>query len=337
MRSLLLSLTILFIVQVSTGQDQWKYLRDSADLQKVKSLKLMLDTSRHQKGSLILPFSSIIIKDVRFDTAQIGLYSQVSDVLFRTIKNYRVNVKDGVSKGLNQYFNHYLQNNLGTGSNSIVCFVKKFTVVGRDTLRDNVPINKTNAQLVFNAEFFLKKGNEYFAAFKCDTVITGEVGVKRKEITDEIYQSMLRPLLEGLGRKLYETNWSKIEQKKVFTETIVQENYFTNRFNVPILTCTAFKKGVYRNFSEFKSNKPSIEHFNYKTDRYYLTTITDGNGNNLNPGKIFGFSDGKRIWIQKMGSSFPLIRTGNSFQFFWTLVGETKMLLCVDMEKGTIL
>lgn len=81
-----------------------------------------------------------------------------------------------------------------------------------------------------------------------------------------------------------------------------------------IINDTIFREGIYRTFEEFKYNKPSIE-FNYnlitKSRRYGLSNeegevpfynimINKKEGKSI--GKIFGFCDGKTVYINENSS-----------------------------------
>ena len=86
---------------------------------------------------------------------------------------------------------------------------------------------------------------------------------------------------------------------------------FSSKSQSLIIDATVYKKGIYRTFEEFKYNTPSIE-FKYKTitkERgygfmntggqvtYYLIDIDRKLGKTI--GKVFGFCDGKNIYINQ--------------------------------------
>ena len=253
------------------------------------------------------------------------------------IKNYKINFKDGLGSSLGIYLNNFFKSNAGDKDIELVCFVKKLSIVKRDTLTDNVSLQRTYGKMkVLRTEVFLRNGNEFYAAFKIDTTLTESISIKKKEIIDEMKDYMLMPALKILQNEISNTAWDrKILKKKPFTKSVVYENYFNNRFNLPVLTQSP-KKGIYKTFSEFKNNSPSIMDFEVKKEKFKTVSIIDKQGNYLVTTKMFGFSDGEKCWILKGNFSFPLIRTGNSFEFFLTVVNNLKILLAIDMENGDV-
>jgi hypothetical protein len=135
-------------------------------------------------------------------------------------------------------------------------------------------------------------------------------------------------------------NIEYVSNKKAFTDSFLQSNYYSNRFNLPILTDTFYRKGIYKNFEEFKKNEPSVTHFKIKKEKFESISLIDEEGNYMNTMRIFGFSDGKNCWIQHGNYCYPLIRMGNSFEFFWTIsasiMGNVRLLMLVDMQSGKV-
>jgi len=62
--------------------------------------------------------------------------------------------------------------------------------------------------------------------------------------------------------------------------------------------------------------------------------LFDSTGNIINSLKIFGYCDGKRLWISFGNVYFPLVKTGNSFQFYATISLAIKILADLNMETG---
>lgn len=298
-------------------------------------MQIALDTNGRFAEAHAFPFKSIRIADVRFDTTHIGIYSLANNMFIPGIKNYKINFKGGAGRSLSIYLNNFFKKNLGNGDIELVCFLKKLYLVKRDTLTENVSLYRTYGQVNFQTEVFLRRGNKFYAVFKIDTVLIESIGTKKKEVIDELKDFLLMPALRIMQNKISNTAWDKIMEKKSFGESVVYDNYFYNRFSLPILT-QHYKKGIYQTFSEFKNNSPSISEFKVKKGKSGTISLIDTNENYLVTIKMFGFSDGERCWILRGNFCYPLIRTGNSFEFFLTILFNIKILFAVDMEMGDI-
>lgn len=310
-------------------------MRDSIDLNKVRKIEIVLDTSARFSMSSLFPFKSITIEDVRFDTTQVGIYSLLNNILIPTIKNYKINFTGGLHKSLSIYLNNYFKANLSNEDVELVCFLKKLRLVKRDTLTGNVSLQRTYGQVNFQTEIFLRSGGNFYAAFKIDTVLTESVSLKKNEVADEMKDYLLMPALALLQKEIGSTLWDNVIKKKVFSRSAVYENYYNKRFNLPILN-QPYKRGVYKTFSEFRNNTPSITDFKILKGKLKIISLTDKNGDYLPTIKMFGYCDGEKCWILKGNYSFPLIKTGNGFEFFYTLTANLKVLLAIDMDTGKV-
>lgn len=296
-------------------------------------MQISFDTSDRFTEALQFPFKSIKIEDVRFDTTLIGIYSTLNNMFIPSIRNYKINFKTGVSSSLHLYLNNFFQKNLSREDIELVCFLKKLCLTKRDTFTENKSLYRTFGQVSFQTEVFLRSGKDFYTAFRIDTILITSVGVKKKVIIDDLRDYLLVPALKILQYKISNTAWDKVIKKKSFSESMVYENYFNNRFSLPVLT-QPYKKGIYQTFSEFKNNAPSTADFTVKKGKSRTVSLIDKNGNYLVTTKMFGFCDGERCWILGGNFCYPLLRAGNSFEFFFTLVNNLKVLLAVDMDTG---
>ncbi|MEO8414003.1 MAG: hypothetical protein ABI472_10100 [Ginsengibacter sp.] len=333
-------LTIFYCVSFlypSYCQDARRYSRDSGDLRNIPDMQIVLDTSDRFAGNNGFIFKSIRIEDVRFDTTNIGMYAIAKNALFPAIKNYKINFKNGAANSLHAYLNNFFTKNLSNEDEDkkLVCFLKRLNVTRRDTIVDNVKLTSTFSQINFEMEVFLKSADNYYAAFKIDTLLIESIGTRKSEITDEIKNYLLMPVLRIVQERINNTVWNTIMNKKSFLESVVINNYFNNRFNLPILT-QPYKKGIYTSFTEFKNNTPSITGFTVKKGKSGTISLINANGDYLVTTKMFAFSDGEKCWILKGNFCYPLMRTGNSFEFFLTIIYNLKILLAINMETGEI-
>ncbi len=335
LRHNLIALCFLSFANPALCQRSGNSTKDSIDLSIIRKMEITLDTSNRFSGSTLFPFKSITIEDVRFDTTQVGIYSLLNNILKPTIKNYKITFTGGLRKSLAMYLNNYFKENLRNDDIELVCFLKKLNLVKRDTLTENVSLQRTYGQVNFQAEVFLRSGRDFYAAFKIDTILTESISLRKKEIADEMKDYLLMPALALLQNEISNTLWANTIKKKVFSQSVVYENYYNKRFDLPILK-QLYKRGVYLTFSEFKNNAPSITDFKVQNGKSKTVSLIDKNGNYLATIKMFGYCDGERCWILKGNFGYPLIRTGNSFEFFFTIISNLKILLAIDMETGKV-
>lgn len=333
---LLAILGILLFTSHSLCQSTGNYRSDSIDLSNIREIQVSLDTSKQVADKPIHPFGAFTIYDVRFDTTQIGHYVSFTNILYPLIRNYKINFNGGACQSLSQYLNNYFENNFNNNKNDVVIFLKKLYIIRKDTITTNESLNRNIGQINIQTEVFLRSGNTYYAAFKIDTSFIESFLTKKKEVAEEMKENLLMPALKYLQNKINTTDWEKVQKKKAFDETVVYENYFKNRFNLPILI-QPYKRGVYRNFSEFVNNNPSITQFKVIREKSRSVSLVDQNGNYITTLQIFGFSDGQKCWIQRGNFCYPLIKSGNSFSFYLTFYSNLKLLYTVDMEKGDLL
>ena len=332
-------LTTVFCTSSLHAQKIQKYRKDSSYLQNIKDLNIYPDTSI-SKDTNKLPYARISIRDVRFDTSLIALYAKVNNGFGPRILNYKLDFAGGVENALNNYFNNLFKQQFTNSRNELVCFIKTFYATRRDSIVENGASNKNIAQMHLAADVFLKTDGLYYPAFRVDTLLIETIKTRKKEVTDEVKENLLSPLCDMLTAKMTRINIDYVLNKKAFTDSFLQISYYSNRFNLPILTDTFYRKGIYKNFEEFKNNDPSVTHFKIKKEKFESISLIDEDGNYINTMRIFGFSDGKNCWIQHGNFCYPLIRMGNSFEFFWTIpisiLENVKLLMLVNMQSGKV-
>lgn len=298
-------------------------------------MAMTLDTTKGFQKSKLVIFKSIRVEDVRYDTTHIGLYSILGNVLIPSVKNYKINLKGGLRNSLSAYLNSFFKQEPGKKDMELICFIKNLSITRRDTLVENESLHKKFGQLNFEAEVFLRSDTNYYAAIKIDTILYSVIGLKKKQISDDMRDHLLMPALQLLQNKISQTDWENITTRNAFSESTVNDHYLTARFNIPVLTQPC-KRGVYRSYIEFRNNTPSINNFKIEKGRFKTIVLLDKQGNDLPVINMFGYCDGERYWILMGNYGFPLFRMGNGFEFFMTLGKGLKIIRALDMEKGKV-
>lgn len=159
-------------------------------------------------------------------------------------------------------------------------------------------------------EFYLKKGEKYFALYRFDTSLLKTLPLKlyaAEHIKDAVISSL---------NKASTYDFQGISKTKTPAAMSSIEKYNNNRFNLPILKDTSFKKGVYMSFNDFKNNNPSITEFEIKKGRLGDALYTKSeDGKWVVNRTVWGYCFENNLFIKSGDNYFQLQRIGNSYYF----------------------
>ena len=332
MQRYVLIISCMLLTLYAYSQPGDAYRRDSLHLPDVTRLSFTLDGESACALPLRFPFKTIQVEDVRFDTSQIAIHSYLKNkALVPYIENDKINTDGPTAISLTNYFNHFYRNNLNNNDDTeLVCFIKKLKCNKKDTILEGDYANSAYGEIKIAAEVFLHAGDAYYAAFKIDTTLVKWVSVGKKEFAITIRDFLLMPALQAFEHKLNNTSWNLTLTKKAFTKEEVYKHYYDERFKIPILY-QPYKEGLYASPAEFANNAPSLTNVRLGKKEKGTTALLDAEGNRINDTHIFGYCDGKIIWLLKSSGYCPLIRTGNCFYYFMTYSG-VRQLDFVDFD-----
>ena len=87
--------------------------------------------------------------------------------------------------------------------------------------------------------------------------------------------------------------------------------------DIPVLKDRALVRGVYFSFEEFKNNNPGQRDFEVEKDKLIdLIFIKQGDGKLAPARDVWGYCDGKYLYIRSMDNYFLLQREGNAFYIY---------------------
>jgi hypothetical protein len=327
---------LLFMLQhTCSAQYDNNNKRDSIKILKARYSYHKMTTDKNEKSAVRLPYDTIVFQDVRYDTT----FFTMNYPSFQFSNSYTTkdNLYDGFVKGITRYFNNYYGTADNDENKELVCFIKKFSITSQYDFLEHFNSgnlhNDTASQVNIEIECYYKHDDTLYPAVKLDTSYT-------RRLPNITVSSCIKELLKPLMTKIEQADLERIAKRKAYMETEITKRY-TDRFNIPVLTTSAYKKGVYKNFSEFKSNSPSIDSFTIATDRlkvnatntknFDLTSLAyralqkrstavflyDRNNQLISPSEVFGYCDGKTIWIQHGAFFYPLQKISNSFEFMY--------------------
>jgi hypothetical protein len=327
----------VFSFCICFSQEKIYYKKDSSLILNTDYVQYELEYNEKSNLAGKLPFSKITFFDVRYDTSFIAINWQVNrgPIIGKKKYNKKFNLTGGVASILTDYFNEYYKDNFSGNNDVLLCYVKKFAITVKDTLAEYRHANASINNIKLELECFYKQGGLLFPAIRLDTTYA-ETIPRIKKTFSQLTKDIINPLINRLNS----IDSAEIVKRKSYTEEQIKDRY-QSRFNIPILIDDQYKKGVYKNFNEFRNNAPSISNFKIKRDR--IANLLYDSSDNLISLKIFGYCDGITCWIQNGAYYFPLVRVGNSFEFFYTYYIPlrysnyvVKLLLALNMETGKI-
>jgi hypothetical protein len=307
----------------------------------VKYLKINDDVIPFAKSNF-LRFTTAVVKDVRFDTTNIGTWFQLHYYAYVGYigENRKINFKNGLSR----FMQNCLQASLVTGINdtSLVCFIKEFHINRKDTLKASNAPDEVFCQLKADIECYYNINQKLYPALKIDTTIIDVIKTEKRKVDDLFNENFFSEFFNAFCNKINRTNIRKVIQRSS-SDSISLINKYNERFNLPILKNNTYQPGVYLTFSEFKNNKPSVTNYKAKTTSKLnlsamqttkSTALFDSFGNIINSLEIFGYCDGKQLWISFGNFYFPFVRIDNGFEFYVTLTSNVRILADLNMESG---
>jgi hypothetical protein len=260
-----------------------------------------------QKQSI--PFTDVDVIDDRFDTSCVGF-------AYNAIKHSHEKVSLQTSANA-QVKNFILKNyiTVDTSKNSwkLLVIIQKMWITNvaiidseKSASSDKSYITQSN--LFISAKLMAEKNDSFCALYSIDSVL---VFYKQKADKDFYFiQQGIDLLLNNIANKQI----SEIKMhKRYFTKNEIVDYFFQQR-QISILTDTIYKKGVFKTFEEFKQNLPSITDFEVsysdKTDELY---VKDEKGTNYLLKDFWGFSDGRKLFVNQANNFFELCKNESTF------------------------
>ena len=292
-------LTIFFLCAIFQAPAQSQSSVDGQRFIKKKCgvVLVHLPLKRNERPSPLL-FDSIRVIDFRRDTSRVGLISQgkwsQDEVLFR----------EPARAQLGAYLQVGYTNPLG--SNTLLVVIKDLWISGPD--KDNVlhPL----WYVAFHLEGYLQKGNEYmplayldtlaaFSEFKVENMAASELPELIELFMDKVTDRLREEIIESRGIISYEQI----------------DSFCRIPFNYPMDTATRLTKGVYVSVEEFRNNSPSIRTYEVSKDpkSNLELQIPDENGKLYYTHTVWGFCDGKQVYVMMDGNVFPVFCVHHQF------------------------
>jgi len=254
-----------------------------------------------------LPFNSIKVIDKRFDTTAIG-YIKYGKSLEKT---YKLVTKNSFEVDLQSFLNKENRNILNDSSKqNLVIVLRKFWFNRNYDNADYESTHNVFFSLTLSIDFLIEENGEYTPVVKKDTAIKV---AKKRDSPEEglIIGYSIEHYLANIGISKAANSSSK--RKKYSYNQI--DAYYRKRMEIPILI-DSLKKGVYKDFEEFRKNHPSRDQFQIQDNKLSTNIYVVEGKDTVSLRDIWGYCDGKKIFIKCGLKCYELIRQGNTYAFF---------------------
>src|SRR4030095_3852778 len=257
-----------------------------------------------------LPFKQIVVLDKRFDTTKTGYtFDNLGNKYSKII----------LQKNWSEILNGYFRQNLDTNSHQTLFIViqtfwmqfgitaeiqrlKKINEVYKD-YKD--PGGSCTAEI----DVFVQSDSNFQALFKIDTTFLSLSNFNRNKLDYFFFMPF-----DSMAMKISSISVPQsISNKRKFKLDEIN-NFYENRFQIPVLKQATPEKGIFLSFQDFKENKPRITQFRSKkgdlTDEVYIIN----NGTEEMVEKYWGFFDSSGLYIHLGMNFFKAVRQQNTYE-----------------------
>lgn len=278
--------------------------------------------------SLAEQFSLVDVIDARDDSSTMGFYYREKGHYYESYnekdwnKYYRI--IPSAQFGINRWTANYLHiTKHDSTRNTLLIVIKKFRISSEATLslflsdKKGQPSEGFDAGVITRLEFYLKMDAVFYPLYRFDSILT---------FTEKLPQfagAFITETLKHSFDKLFSLNWANVLRKK--TTLSFEEIVLNNKQNttLPVLTDTIFKRGVYRNFEEFKMNAPSLTEYELRRGKFGDILYVKEKGIEYPERNAWGFCNGTDLFINSTDKYSKLIKQQHSF-YFAGIKGITK-------------
>lgn len=261
---------------------------------------------------LPIPFKSLTVIDQRNDTVISG-FCKVER--YGLIKDGYFIFKEGASKETEKFLNRQIKTD--SLSDYELFFIIRKLWISKETENDEMSEADRRKQRQFLPgvkgifEFYAHKGTEFIPLYRFDSSINShkEITSTASKLVEQILTLSMNELMRTkidskmlAGRKL---DWKEVDHYSSVLKTF------------PPLYLSEYVPGVYLTFEEFKNNKPSIKEYQViKKENTEVLYVKDENGNDYLIRKIWGFSDGRNVYVKSADMYFRLEKFNHNFYTF---------------------
>jgi hypothetical protein len=291
-----LTLCLIFFQEKLSAQTEARFLLD------------LDQTSSTEK--IPIPFSAIKVIDARFDKSNVGCI--VREPTFKAISKFKelAILPDSLSAYLPKIL-HRLLDVQPEAKDTLVILVKEFRIT--DHLFNDVSWNYEPSTLLrFSLSFYSLQQENFQRLFSLNDVYSQRWKESHKNASKKMIPGFRSEAISLMLARLFE-NRSWIVSGNAYSRQEVEDGLF-KRYALPILTDSISHPGVYRNFSEFRDNRPSFTTARLVQEKG-KTELRDEKGQKISLDNYWGYCDGKTSYIFFRNNLCELQSIDKSFRF----------------------
>jgi len=278
--------------------------------QTTRTAILKVDSSLN-KETFSIPFSEIKVIDARFDRTKIGCSYNSIMLNYLSFEKFNTIFPDSFHTYLPAFLSSFIKTD-ASNKDQLIVLVKQFRIA--DHILKGIESNPLEVEMILkiSASFYALHDNKCYKLFSVDNLLMQHIEKlheRKRKFEEGTRSTALQIMLQKL---LHTQNWQPNLSQPYFSLKDM-ENGISKRFDLPVYS-SALKKGIYKNFSDFKNNTPSNEDFNiiYKKDK--IDHIEYSNGKLFVPGEIWGICDGQKNYLIVRDEFTELIPNDKSFR-----------------------
>lgn len=240
------------------------------------------------------PFRSIEVVDYRQDTARIGLFVEGR-------VQYDYILEPSAHSAISSFLNETYAN--PQASKTLLVVIKKLwfsDFTGEKQSKESY--FSLGSCVSLRAEAYTKENGSYIPLAYFDTSITSS------KLLRDIAPFRLPTLMDMLMEEMFYVNQveANYKNRRILSYAFV-DSFSRKSFSYPVYNADTLRKGVYASFEEFRNNKPSVLSYEIKQDENSLMTLQliDEQGKSYFSRKMWGFCDGKQVYVMMDGNLFP--------------------------------
>jgi hypothetical protein len=357
MRPTLLLISFWSLALGTTAQPGHVADAPADNLSSLRTISIQLNGPRNHDATLLSaqsPFSHFEVLDERADTTRIGVHGNLP------MHSHFFDRQLIFSKPAHQEIAAWLNRHCAYpgAPDSVLVILRYLWLSDTDPYSPNPdqyssfhPHNPadTRTHIRLKAEIYARRNNQYLPLLRIDTLEpTKSVTYNARSATYNGWEKDLAGMLRDLAENAaIAANHKGTSGRWINGEDIRRFN--RSRFDIPIFDSSTLIRGVYTGFQEFRNNAPSIHDFEVRPDNGHLALyLRNGDGTSYYTHDVWGFCNGKQVFIMQDGLLHLLRKDGNSFYFYGIDIAsnstpplnafsgypEQHCLYVIDMDTG---
>ena len=330
-----ITLSILFILSTAISANG-QFLQNLKEKDKAfhfdnyPTKKIILDSiSDFYKKPTVSNIDSVVVIDSRYSNKSLGFITALmkkvkpgisgsttkpaSSLYYHDYSINNIQFENLPEKSIAGYISSALASSTNETKFSLLVIIKnlwlsdKIDFIGKKNY-ENEEEYFSKSGIIGNFEFYIYKDNSYWPIFRYERKLRNNFALK------EYAKKYILSFIDSCLIKLSTINLQNISQSKKALTLEQIKQYNNERFEIPVLKDSLYKRGVYMNFNEFKNNTPHFADFNIEKNRLAdIMTVKGADGKETIERNAWGYCDGKKFYIQNNSNYFELSRIDNSF------------------------